>query len=58
MLRLVEIIFGVVLIYVSLSAFSTARRFKAVVYGLLAMTGLVLAVHGILLLNVPDFFTR
>ena len=56
MIRLVEVILGLVLIYIGLDRFAGADRVMGVVYGVLAVAGLVLAVHGILLLNVPDFF--
>ena len=56
MIRLVEVILGLVLIYIGLDRFACADRVMGVVYGVLAVAGLVLAVHGILLLNVPDFF--
>ena len=53
---MVEVILGLVLIYIGLDRFAGADRVMGVVYGVLAVAGLVLAVHGILLLNVPDFF--
>jgi hypothetical protein len=56
MIRLVEVILGLVLIYVGLDRFTGADRLKGLVYGALAILGLILAVHGILLFNVPDFF--
>jgi len=56
MIRLVEVILGLVLIYIGLDRFAGADRAMGVVYGVLAIVGLVLTVHGILLFNVPDFF--
>ena len=55
-IRLVEIVLGLVLIYVGLEKFSGADQIKGVIFGFVAIVGLILAVHGILLLNVPDFF--
>jgi hypothetical protein len=56
MLRLVEAVVGIVLIYLGLQWFGRERRATAVLYGLAAIAGLVLVVHGILLYLVPDFF--
>jgi hypothetical protein len=56
MLKLVEIIIGLVLIYFGLDRLSNSGRIMSVLFGLVALVGLVLAVHGILLYNVPDFF--
>ena len=56
MLRLAEVVLGLVLIYVGLDRFAGADRLKSLVYGGLAILGLILAVHGILLFSVPDFF--
>jgi hypothetical protein len=56
MIRLVEMIFGLVLIYVGLDRFGGADRVMGLVYGALAIAGLILAVHGVLMFNVPDFF--
>ena len=56
MLSLVEMIVGLGLIYVGLSRFSGASQSRSVLYGLVALAGLVLAVHGLLLYQVPGFF--
>lgn len=56
MIRLVEIILGLVLIYVGLDRFAGAKRAMGLVFGALAIVGLILVVHGILLYSVPDFF--
>ena len=56
MVRLVEIFFGLALIYLGLERFSSAGQIKGVIFGFVAIVGLILAVHGILLYNVPDFF--
>jgi hypothetical protein len=56
MVRLVEVILGLVLIYAGLDRFTGTDKVRALVYGGLAVLGLILAVHGILLFNVPDFF--
>jgi Co/Zn/Cd efflux system component len=57
MLKLVEVVIGLVLIYVSLDRFSRAGQVEGLLYGLVAIAGLVLAVHGILVFNVPEFFS-
>jgi hypothetical protein len=56
MIRLVEVILGLVLIYVGLDRFSGAGRLMGLIFGVVAVLGLILAVHGILLFSVPDFF--
>ena len=56
MIRLVEVVFGLILIYVGLDRFSVADRIRGLAFGGLAIAGLILAVHGILLFNVPGFF--
>jgi hypothetical protein len=56
MIKLAEIIIGLALVYVGLDKFSSADQIKGVIFGLLAIVGLILAVHGILLFNVPNFF--
>ena len=56
MIRIVEIVIGVALVYLSLDRFSSADQLKGLFYGLVAIAGLALAVHGILLYNVPGFF--
>jgi hypothetical protein len=56
MVRLAELILGLVLIYVGLDRFAGADRVKGLIFGALAVVGLILAIHGILLYTVPDFF--
>jgi hypothetical protein len=56
MFQVLEILLGLVFSYVGLSGISDAHGLKGVGYGLLAIVGLALAIHGMLLLNVPDFF--
>jgi hypothetical protein len=56
MFYVLEILLGVVLSYVGLQGVSEASGLKSVGYGLVAIAGLALAVHGMLLLSVPDFF--
>ena len=56
MLRLLELALGIVLVYFGLSRFSRAKQARGVLYGLVAIVGLVLVIHGILLYIVPDFF--
>ena len=57
MLRILEIVIGIALIYVSLDRLTVSESLMSVLYGLVAIAGLILAVHGILLFNVPEFFT-
>jgi hypothetical protein len=56
MVNLVECIIGVALIYLGLSRFAPAGQKKGFLFGLVAIAGLILVVHGILLFLVPDFF--
>jgi hypothetical protein len=56
MFKLLEVIIGIVLIYVGLDRVSDDNRVMSILFGVVALVGLVLTVHGILLYNVPDFF--
>ena len=56
MLRLVEVVVGIGLIYLGLLRFGRESQLKGALYGLAAIAGLVLLVHGILLYLVTDFF--
>jgi hypothetical protein len=56
MFHVLEILLGLVLSYVGLQGISDSSGVKSLGYGLVAIAGLALAVHGILLFNVPDFF--
>jgi hypothetical protein len=56
MLRLLEMVVGLALIYLGLFRFDRMERLKGLLFGLVALAGLILAVHGILLYLVPDFF--
>jgi len=56
MFNILEILLGVLLTYVGLQGVSEAPGLKGLGYGLLAIAGLTLAIHGMLLFNVPDFF--
>ncbi len=56
MLHLLEIFVGVVLVYTGLSSLGKASGFASLALGLIAIAGLVLVLHGVLLYNVPDFF--
>ena len=56
MVRLIEVMVGIALIYLGLQSFGREGRLKGVLYGLVAIGGLVLVVHGILLYLVPNFF--
>ncbi len=56
MLHILELILGFVLIYTGMSSLGKSSGFASLGYGLLAIGGLLLVIHGILLYNVPDFF--
>jgi len=56
MIRFVEVIVGLALIYFALNRFGRERQMRGFLYGLVAIAGLVLVVHGILLYLVPNFF--
>jgi hypothetical protein len=56
MLNLVEMIAGLALIYFGLDRFARENEARWFLFGLLALGGLVLTVHGVLLYMVPDFF--
>ena len=57
MFYVLEILLGVVLSYVGLHGVSDASGLRSVGYGLVAIVGLMLAIHGMLLFSVPDFFS-
>ncbi len=57
MLKIVEIIVGLLLFYYGLSRTVVSVRLQALVYGLIGALGLVLAIHGVLIYNVPHFFS-
>ncbi|MFZ1946506.1 MAG: hypothetical protein WAW06_03090 [bacterium] len=57
MLNLVELIAGLALIYFGLDRFAREGEARWYLFGLVAIGGLVLTVHGVLLYVVPDFFT-
>jgi hypothetical protein len=56
MFKLIEIVIGLALIYFGLDRLSNESRAMSIVFGVVALAGLVLIVHGILLYTVPDFF--
>lgn len=56
MLKLVEIVIGIALIAFGMDRLSKADRGMSLLFGIIAILGLVLMVHGILLYIVPDFF--
>jgi hypothetical protein len=56
MFHLIECVIGVALIYFGLSRFAPAGQGKGFLFGLVAIAGLLLTVHGILLFLVPNFF--
>jgi len=56
MLHILEMIAGLVLMYTGLSSLEKASGFNSLGLGLIAIGGLVLLLHGVLLYNVPDFF--
>jgi hypothetical protein len=57
MLHLIETLIGVAVIYFGLSRFGPADQKKGFFYGVVAVVGLIVTVHGILLFLVPDFFS-
>lgn len=56
MIHLIEAVIGVALIYLGMSRFAPADQKKGLLFGVVAVVGLILTVHGILLYLVPDFF--
>ena len=56
MFHLIEAIVGVALIYFGFSRFAPADQKKGFLFGVVAVVGLILMVHGILLFLVPGFF--
>jgi hypothetical protein len=53
-----EIIIGVGLVYFGLDRLSVSDQVRGLIFGLIATAGLVLAVHGVLVFNVPRFFAN
>jgi hypothetical protein len=58
MLKLVEILIGIALIAFGMERLSKADQVLSLLFGIIAILGLVLMVHGILLFSVPDFFAN
>ncbi|HVP58566.1 MAG TPA: hypothetical protein VMU02_10750 [bacterium] len=56
MFHVIEAVIGVALIYLGLSKFGPADQKMGFLFGMVAVLGLILAVHGILLFLVPGFF--
>ena len=56
MLRLVEIVLGMALMYFGIEKLCHADRVRSVIYGLIAIAGLIVTVHGLLVYLVPGFF--
>jgi len=55
MLSLLELMVGLVLVYLGLSAMQR-RSISAFFGSLLSIAGLLMVLHGTLIFNVPDFF--
>jgi hypothetical protein len=56
MIRLFELILGLVAVFIGLYGFSGADKMRGLVFGLLAIGGLALVIYGVLLYDVPQFF--
>lgn len=56
MLRLVEIVLGMALMYFGIEKLCHADQVRSVVYGVIAIAGLIVMVHGLLVYLVPGFF--
>jgi hypothetical protein len=53
---LVEIVLGMAVMYFGIEKLCHSDRVRSVVYGLIAIAGLIVTVHGLLLYLVPGFF--
>lgn len=56
MLKLVEILLGMALMYFGIEKICHAGQLKSIVFGVVAIAGLIVMVHGLLLYLVPGFF--
>ena len=56
MVRLLEVIIGLLAIFWGLDRFERQSQIRGLFLGLVAIAGLVLVVQGILLYLVPNFF--
>ena len=56
MLRLVEIVLGMALMYFGIEKLCHADRVRSVIYGLIAIAGLIVTVHGLLVYLVPGVY--
>ena len=56
MLRLVEIVLGMAVMYVGIEKLCHADQVRSIIYGVIAIAGLIVTVHGLLLHLVPGFF--
>jgi hypothetical protein len=56
LLKLVEIILGMALMYFGIEKLCNADQVKSVLFGVIAIAGLIVAVHGLLVYLVPGFF--
>ena len=56
MLRLVEIVLGMAVMYFGIEKLCHSDQIRSVAYGVIAIAGLVVTVHGLLVYLVPGFF--
>ena len=56
MLKLVEILLGMALMYFGIERICKADQVRSIMYGVIAIAGLIVTVHGLLVYLVPGFF--
>jgi hypothetical protein len=56
-LKLVEIVIGMALMYFGIEKLCNSDQASSVIYGVIAIAGLIVTVHGLLVYLVPDFFS-
>jgi hypothetical protein len=55
-LRLVEIVLGMAVMYFGIEKLCNADQVRSIAYGVIAIAGLIVTVHGLLVYLVPGFF--
>jgi len=55
-LKLVEILIGMAVIYFGMEKICQADQAKSLMFGLIAIAGLIIMFHGLLVYLVPGFF--
>lgn len=53
---MVEIVLGMALMYFGIEKLCHADQVRSVIYGVIAIVGLIVTVHGLLVYLVPGFF--